>query len=265
MEADVYVTCVMDCCHSGTVLDLPFIFEADGKHQEMELSEDNMGKISSQPGVQTEIVLIDARCDNLTVSWPAKKHACCYILEYKATVDEDFVLLADDLVQPQARKYNMSPDFEYIFRVCAVYEDESVGAWMSHPEPFRPLDWDEEDYCMAPPQVSNNVNEYSVLLINWEQAEDAFEYELQMRENRGGTEWRDIASVAMTEVKKKNLSPKLGYQFRVRAVTENEEPWSAPSEVVVPRRPAKPTPKPENGVMPRPWCKVSFLSKSNIW
>ncbi len=36
MKAGVFVTSVMDCCHSGTVCDLPYNFIADGEHEGME-------------------------------------------------------------------------------------------------------------------------------------------------------------------------------------------------------------------------------------
>jgi hypothetical protein len=40
MKAGVFVTSVMDCCHSGTVLDLPYKFKGDGNQTSMEEDED---------------------------------------------------------------------------------------------------------------------------------------------------------------------------------------------------------------------------------
>lgn len=40
MKEGVVMTCIMDCCHSGSVLDLPFVFIADGEHDQMTMPPD---------------------------------------------------------------------------------------------------------------------------------------------------------------------------------------------------------------------------------
>jgi len=153
------------------------------------------------------------------------------MLQYR-TADSDWELLSQTLKQTQVKKKNLKCEEEYFFRVAAVFDD-GPGTWMTHEEGFFPLTYEEEDYAMDPPLVRKVENE--CLSITWDPVEDAYAYELQMRENTGGAEWFTVADeIERTAVKKRHLKSKHGYMFRVRPLNgEFDEAFSSPSDVMV--------------------------------
>lgn len=189
------------------------------------------------------IVLIDARSDSLTITWPEVPGAQRYILELKHdgtcednSNDAKFQELSSKLRQTQARKKNLSPDRDHWFRVAPVMADNNEqGSWIVHKEPFRTISLKDNQTAMEAPQVSVGGNK--ALVVRWKASAAAAtdnSYELQMRDNQGGKEWTTVASnLKGTEARKKNLVPdNTGYQFRVRS---SDASFSPPSLAVVAR------------------------------
>lgn len=189
-------------------------------------------RLSSTTMVTHDLALVDARSDSLTVTWPANPRASRYVLEFRNAETHDFQELSSKLTHAQARKRNLTPDQAYFFRVAPVV-GETPGEWTSHDEPFRTLSTEEEKLSMSAPHTASGGNQ--ALLVSWSKVDGAAGYELQMRENEGGVGWMTIApNFAGTEVKKKNLTSKVGYQFRVRPTGQDgNSPFSPPSEPAV--------------------------------
>jgi thiol-disulfide isomerase/thioredoxin len=202
------------------------------------------------------ITLIDARSTSLTVSWPAVEGATRYILEYRTNDADDFELLSEKLTQTQARKRNLPPSTSYYFRVAGVLNNDDTtttqGDWVHHEEPLSTLSTEADEKSMEALKVTH-AGSNQALVVSWSSkvvvagGGDA-KYELQMRENLGGAEWSTIApALSGTQVKKKNLTSKQGYLFRVRPTTtknttagdddddDGNVPFSPPSEAVVAR------------------------------
>ena len=197
------------------------------------------------------ITLLDASADSLTVSWTESNDAKRYVLQYRRNTSsdtEEFETLSAKLTSTQARKKNLTDEHGtgFFFRVGAIVnansddDDDtllsSVSNWTTHSEPFCLLpNESEKDRMEAPTASLAGANE--ALLVMWKShTTDDKKYELQMRENVGGAEWKTIApSLAGTQVRKKNLSSKKGYQFRVRPSQEDGAiiPFSPPSDPVV--------------------------------
>ncbi len=183
----------------------------------------------------TSLILIDARCDSLTVTWPPDLRASRYRLECRTADQDNFELLSEKLTQTQAKKKNLIPEKEYFFRVAPIVNDTLMeDLWLTHDEAFRTLSAEEESKAMEAPKAVG-AGSHQALKISWTKVADVSGFELQMRENTGGAAWTTIASsLSGTEVKKKNLTSNLGYQFRVRP-NESDTPFSPPSDPAIAR------------------------------
>eukprot|EP00567_Pseudictyota_dubia_P005378 CAMPEP_0197436068 /NCGR_PEP_ID=MMETSP1175-20131217/3543_1 /TAXON_ID=1003142 /ORGANISM="Triceratium dubium, Strain CCMP147" /LENGTH=369 /DNA_ID=CAMNT_0042965253 /DNA_START=26 /DNA_END=1135 /DNA_ORIENTATION=- len=212
-----------------------------------------------------KIVLIDATVDSLTVSWPSVAGADRYVLQFKPALASEleessssadggngaYTTLSENLRTTQARKRNLtSPGSEFWFRVRPASDGGGDSdEWIGHDEPFHLLTEEEERVRMDAPSATADGNQAAV--VRWKTKVspggggggkgESEGYELQMRENDGGAGWSTVAPrLNGTQVRKKNLTSRSGYQFRVRpaAVPRDEKvaaSFSPPSDPVVGR------------------------------
>lgn len=203
------------------------------------------------------ILLIDADDSSITVTWPpiGKRQSSSdrtkYSLQYRPSSSETdngmdsggtklYSSLSDNLSSTSARKKNLTAaGHGFWFRVSAATKiktrvDKSSMDYVGHAcrRPFTVLTMMEQSMRMAAPVAkldkrteSPSPNSY-VAHVSWkayETEEELKGYKLQMRENEGGSRWSTVAKcLSGTEVRKKNLTSKHGYMFRVRPVLEGE-------------------------------------------
>ncbi|KAL9190793.1 hypothetical protein ACHAXT_000499 [Thalassiosira profunda] len=206
------------------------------------------------------IILVDADDSSITVSWPPMGKASSsgptkYSLQFRPSTSADdngidsggsllYTSLSTELTSTTARKRNLTgAGHGFWFRVSLPTKsktrvDKTSMEYVGHAcrKPFQVLTMMEQSRRMEAPTVridraaaSPAPNSF-VAHVSWKPYEAGGDddelflgYKLQMRENDGSVGWSTVAQcLSGTEVRKKNLTSKQGYMFRVRPVLQGE-------------------------------------------
>lgn len=204
------------------------------------------------------IILVDADDASITVTWPSIGKASSssptkYSLQYRPSTSATdngidsggsllYTSLSTELTNTTARKRNLTgAGHGFWFRVSATTKsktrvDKSSLEYVGHAchRSFQVLTMMEQSRRMqAPvaridPSAVSPTPESYVAHVSWapyegDEEELLMGYKLQMRENNGNVGWSTVAQcLSGTEVRKKNLTSKYGYMFRVRPVLRGE-------------------------------------------
>jgi hypothetical protein len=230
------------------------------------------------------IRLLDADDSSITVTWPvlSSSSSVKYSLQYRPSnsatdngIDSGgsllYTSLSTELSDNTAKKKNLTgAGHGFWFRVSmgtktTTRVDKKAMNYVGHAcrRPFQVLTMMEQSRRMAMPvaRVDTSVPcadpKSYVAHVTWAPYQDPLlaGYKLQMRENKGDAAWSTVAAcLSGTEVRKKNLNSKYGYQFRVRPVLQGESggdednldftvheggstvPYSSPSVIVGKRK-----------------------------
>ncbi|KAL3791599.1 hypothetical protein HJC23_012189 [Cyclotella cryptica] len=198
------------------------------------------------------IRLLDADDSSITVTWPvlSSSSSVKYSLQYRPSnsatdngIDSGgsllYTSLSTELSDNTAKKKNLTgAGHGFWFRVSrgtksATRVDKKSMDYVGHAcrRPFQVLSMMEQSRRMAAPSARIDTSATSVdpksyvAHVSWAVYQDPSlaGYKLQMRENKGDAAWSTVAAcLSGAEVRKKNLTSKYGYMFRVRPVLQGE-------------------------------------------
>ena len=179
------------------------------------------------------VVVVDMDSSSLTLSWPEVSGARRYSLEYEtASLPGTYTMLSEKLTTSTARKRNLNvSDGPFRFRIRARDEIDFIGDVMVS-DFVNVLSEEAQLTRMEAPSVSSDGN--CSVLVQWKKNEEgSSEVDIEMREDKGGSQWQAIASgFSGNVVRKKNLNDGASYQFRLKRSANKDEHFS-PSSISV--------------------------------
>jgi thiol-disulfide isomerase/thioredoxin len=185
----------------------------------------------------------DVGVDTVTIFWNPVPGASHYELQRKkvggggdggveqdsSTTSSSWTTLTTALSGTVVKKRRLEPSTTYLFRYRAhdnrggcesPFSSPSDGVTTLFIDVVRP----------TPPKLIQRDS--TSLTVGWESNGDLFDLQLRACSSSVPLPWTHVATVSSRAVKKKGLTPKTKYEFRVRSSSSSSSPWSAPSSVL---------------------------------
>jgi len=181
---------------------------ADGESESSDYTEGTAFR--TPPEIPTGLSATDGQTGNITITWSAADRAATYSMYRSETNGDDFVLIAENLIELTFHDNTIIPIYDYYYKILAVNPGGQSDLSTS----------DSGSAILGVPDISlsSNKNGSWSITVNWNAIHGASEYIIDRRINFGS--WNnDYARVSSPTFVNSGLTGIRTYYYRVRAVT----------------------------------------------